>query len=123
MTGKDKCKMLKDIRRKIAEDNDINIVVSECKYQGDCKGTCPKCEAELAELERKLRNKKLVVGAAVTTGVVAATVGVGVIVSNHIKEQQISGDEEIVTEAELMGAETIYDIEGMSKGGYMEPIE
>lgn len=115
--------MLKDIRRKIAEDNDINIVVSECKYQGDCKGTCPKCEAELAELERKLRNKKLVVGAAVTTGVVAATVGVGVIVSNHIKEQQISGDEEIVTEAELMGAETIYDIEGMSKGGYMEPIE
>ena len=123
MTGKDKCKMLKDIRRKIAEDNDINIVVSECKYQGDCKGTCPKCEAELAELERKLRNKKLVVGAAVTTGVVAATVGVGVIVSNHIKEQQISGDEEIVTEAELMGAETIYDIEGMSKGGYMEPVE
>ena len=54
MKGKDKCKALKEIRRQIAEKNDIPYVVSQCKYQGDCLGTCPKCEAELRYLEREL---------------------------------------------------------------------
>ena len=54
MRGKEKCKALKEIRRQIAEKNDIEFVVSECKHQGDCKGTCPKCEAEVRYLEREL---------------------------------------------------------------------
>ena len=54
MKGKEKCKALKEIRRQIAEKNDIPYVVSQCKYQGDCLGTCPKCEAELRYLEREL---------------------------------------------------------------------
>ena len=58
MTGKDKCKILKDIRRKVAEENDIELVISECKYKGDCRGTCPKCESELVELENQLRRKQ-----------------------------------------------------------------
>lgn len=54
MKGKEKCKALKEIRRQIAEANDIAYVVSECKHQGDCLGTCPKCESELRYLEREL---------------------------------------------------------------------
>ena len=54
MRGKEKCKALKEIRRQIAQQNDIEYVVSECSYQGECKGTCPKCEAELRYLEREL---------------------------------------------------------------------
>ncbi|MBO4697756.1 MAG: hypothetical protein J5643_10855 [Lachnospiraceae bacterium] len=54
MKGKEKCKILKQIRKKIAEENDIQYVVEECKHKGECKGTCPKCEAELRELEREL---------------------------------------------------------------------
>lgn len=54
MKGKEKCKALKEIRRQIAEANDIEFVVSECKHQGNCLGTCPKCEAELRYLEREL---------------------------------------------------------------------
>lgn len=54
MRGKEKCKALKEIRRQIAEENDIPYVVSQCTYQGDCKGTCPKCESELRYLEREL---------------------------------------------------------------------
>lgn len=54
MKGKEKCKALKEIRRQIAEENDIAFAVSECTHQGDCKGTCPKCEAELRYLEREL---------------------------------------------------------------------
>lgn len=52
--GRAKCKALKEIRKQIADANDIPYVVSQCAYQGDCKGTCPKCEAELKYLEREL---------------------------------------------------------------------
>ena len=34
--GKQTCKILKDIRRQIAEANDIEFITSECQYQGDC---------------------------------------------------------------------------------------
>ena len=44
--GKQTCKILKEIRRQIAEANDIEFITSECQYQGDCLGTCPKCEAK-----------------------------------------------------------------------------
>lgn len=58
MQGKEKCKALKEIRRQIAEKNDIPYAVSQCSHQGDCKGTCPKCEAELRYLERELAVRK-----------------------------------------------------------------
>ncbi len=54
MNGKEKCKALKEIRSKIAAENDIAFFVSECTHQGNCLGTCPKCEAELRYLEREL---------------------------------------------------------------------
>ena len=54
MIGKEKCRILKEIRQKIADENDIAYVTSECTYQGDCKGTCPKCESELRYLEEQL---------------------------------------------------------------------
>lgn len=63
--GKNTCKILKDIRRQIAESNDIEFVTSECKYQGDCSGTCPKCEAELRYLEAEL-NRRRQLGKAIT---------------------------------------------------------
>ena len=42
--GKQTCRILKEIRRQIAEANDIEFATSECRYKGDCLGTCPKCE-------------------------------------------------------------------------------
>ncbi len=48
--GKQTCKILKEIRRQIAEANGIEFVTSECRYKGDCLGTCPKCEAEVRYL-------------------------------------------------------------------------
>ncbi len=72
MTGKNKCKILKQIRKQIAADNDIEFVTSECKYQGDCSGTCPKCEAEVRYLEQELA-KRQQLGKAVTVAGIAAT--------------------------------------------------
>ncbi len=56
--GKEKCRILKQIRAQIARSNDIEWVVEECPHRGDCKGTCPKCEAEVRELERRLEERK-----------------------------------------------------------------
>ena len=58
MKGKEKCKALKEIRRRIAEQNDIEYAVRECSHKGDCKGTCPRCEAEVLYLERELEKRR-----------------------------------------------------------------
>ena len=75
MTGKDKCKILRDIRRRIAEENDIELVTKECEHKGSCRGTCPRCEAELRYLERALARRralgKRVTVAALALGVTA----------------------------------------------------
>ena len=68
MLGKEKCRILKQIRQRIADENDIPYVTRECTYQGDCLGTCPKCESELRYLEQELakreaRGKKIAVAA------------------------------------------------------------
>ena len=76
MNGKSKCKILKDIRRQIARDNDIEYVTSECKYQGECSGTCPKCEAEVRYLEEEL-SKRQRAGKAVAVAGIAATLVIG----------------------------------------------
>ena len=54
MTGKQKCKILRELRREIAAANDLTYVTEECKFKGECRGTCPKCEAEVRDLERQL---------------------------------------------------------------------
>ena len=69
--GKQTCKILKEIRRQIAEANNIEFVTSECRYKGDCLGTCPKCEAEVRYLEEQLRSRQLMGKAVVLAGISA----------------------------------------------------
>ncbi len=71
--GKQTCKILKEIRKQIAAENDIELVISECTYQGDCKGTCPKCEAEVRYLERELEKRQRMGKAAVIAGMTVGT--------------------------------------------------
>ncbi|WP_314712281.1 carboxypeptidase-like regulatory domain-containing protein [Prevotella pallens] len=56
--GKSTCKVLKDIRQKIANENGIRYAPKECHYKGECKGTCPACEAEVRYLEEELKRKR-----------------------------------------------------------------
>ena len=56
-TGKEKCEILRRIRQDIAERYDLQYTPSECKHQGDCAGTCPKCDAELEDLQRQLESR------------------------------------------------------------------
>ena len=54
-TGKEKCKKLKDIRREVAEMYGLKYTPGECTYKGECSGICPKCDAEMEELQRQLK--------------------------------------------------------------------
>ncbi len=55
--GKDICNELKTVRRRIAEENDIPLEIQECTYKGECRGTCPRCEAEVRYLENALADR------------------------------------------------------------------
>ena len=72
--GKQTCKILKEIRRQIAEANGIEFAVSECRYKGDCLGTCPKCEAEVRYLEQQLRIRSLAGKAVALAGISAGMI-------------------------------------------------
>ena len=76
MLGKQKCRILKEIRQRIAEENDIPYVTRECSYQGDCRGTCPKCEAELRYLEQELQ-KRQAMGKKVAVAALCAGMALG----------------------------------------------
>ena len=71
--GKQTCKILKEIRKQIAAENDIEFVTSECTYKGDCLGTCPKCEAEVRYLEHELEKRQRLGKAAVFAGMSLGT--------------------------------------------------
>ena len=73
--GKQTCKILKEIRKQIAAENDIKLVIEECTYQGDSLGTCPKCEAEVRYLERELEKRQRMGKAAVVAGLSVGLLG------------------------------------------------
>ena len=73
--GKQTCKILKEIRKQIAEENDIKLVIEECTYQGDCIGTCPKCEEEVRYLERELEKRQRMGKAAIVAGLSVGLLG------------------------------------------------
>ena len=57
LTGKQKCEMLRTIRKEIAQRNGIEYLSADCTHEGDCLGTCPKCDAEVRFLEYELNQK------------------------------------------------------------------
>ncbi len=67
--GKQTCRILKEIRHRIAEANDIELITSECTFKGNCLGTCPKCEAEVRYLEQQLRARSIAGKAVALAGI------------------------------------------------------
>ena len=56
--GRTICKVLKDVRQKIANENGISYHPEECHHKGECTGTCPGCDKEIRYLEEQLKNKQ-----------------------------------------------------------------
>ena len=120
MRGKDKCRALKEIRRQIAENNDIEYVVSECKHKGECKGTCPKCEAEILYLEKELAKRRnmgqKVAVAGIAVGMAASMTGCVAVdavksfftAGNNPPDPQPLGGEATIAPVDVEGEETYY---------------
>ena len=98
MNGKNKCKLLKQIRQKIADENDISYVTTECKFKGECTGTCPKCEAEVRYLEQELDKRKKAGKAVAVAGIAAAMVVTATGCDLFGNNKPLSGSVEMITE-------------------------
>lgn len=70
--GKRTCEFLKEVRQRVARENGIPLEIRECTHKGDCRGTCPYCEAEVRYLEQEL-SKHRSLGKAVTVAGIAVS--------------------------------------------------
>jgi TonB family protein len=138
--GKQTCKILKEIRKQIAAENDIKLVIEECTYQGDCLGTCPKCEAEVRYLERELEKRqrmgKAAIFAGMTIGTAITAAGCGTLVSppngmmENPRDTIVAADtirNDSVEEHVLLGGEVMapvsnsLELEEWDTEGFVEP--
>ena len=70
--GKKICEVLKAVRLRIAQANDIRYVPQVCTHEGECRGTCPACETEVRYLEHQLDMRRALGKAVVIAGIGAA---------------------------------------------------
>ena len=105
--GKKTCKILKEIRRQIAEANDIEYVVEECQYKGECLGTCPKCEAEVRYLEQQLHQRQLLGKAVMVAGISAGLLSLSSCGNEMYDQINTSEEAEIIR-----GKEPLFEMVG-----------
>jgi hypothetical protein len=67
--GRKVCSTLKEIRQQIADKNNIEYTTSECRFEGECEGACPKCESEVKYLEKELQKRTQLGKAVVIVGI------------------------------------------------------
>ncbi len=64
-------------------------MTEECRYKGDCKGTCPKCESELRYLEQQLEKRrslgKKVTVSALALGLTASVAGCRIMTKDYLE--------------------------------------
>ena len=66
MTGIEKCWLLREIRKRLCEDNGLPFTEEKCPNEHPgCRGTCPACELHLLSLNKMLeelkRNGKIII--------------------------------------------------------------
>lgn len=67
MDHKEKCRRLKAIRKKVADTIGLDLHQTECTFEGECKGTCPKCAQEEKRLNAALLGGTACAAAALLT--------------------------------------------------------
>ncbi len=127
MNGKQKCNILKNIRRDIAKANGILLEIPECSHKGDCPGTCPRCEAEMRFLERSIdsRRKKglKVTLAGISAGLIAFNATSCDVINNLeniIHGEQLEGDVAFESSDGLIAAPSKETGTEISKPGELE---
>ena len=85
--GKSICNVLKTIRKQVADANEIKYEPRECHHQGECRGTCPACEAEVRYLESQLSIRRQLGKAVAIMGISA---GLSALVSCGDKAKKVA---------------------------------
>ena len=98
MTGRERCDRLKRIRKGLADRLGVDLHQVECTYEGECRGTCPKCKQEEEILNRALFQRgTAVAGATMLATSLAACTPPGQPISSG---GDLSGDIEYIDEPE-----------------------
>lgn len=87
--GKKVCQSLKVVRKQIADANEIPYEITECHHEGDCRGTCPKCESELRYIENQL-NIRRAAGKAIS--LVGLSLGISTAFATNIPDSTLKED-------------------------------
>ena len=59
LNGIKKCRLLREIRKRLCEDNGLPFKEKECQDEHpNCRGTCPACELHLLGLNKMLEELK-----------------------------------------------------------------
>ena len=59
MNGIEKCRLLREIRKRLCEDNGLPFTEEECPNEHPgCRSTCPACELHLLSLNKMLEELK-----------------------------------------------------------------
>ena len=100
--GKSICNVLKTIRKQIADANEIRYEPRECHHQGECRGTCPACEAEVRYIEQQLDLRRQLGKAAVIVGISAGLSALSGCGDKSKKVDNVSEEESDLTVGEVM---------------------
>ena len=118
--GKSVCAVLKTIRKQIADANEIKYEPRECHHQGECRGTCPSCEAEVKYIERQLDIRKQLGKAVAIVGISAGLSALSGCGDKSKKVDSVSEKESDLTVGRVMVVSTKHlngDVE------YQSPVD
>ena len=106
--NKEKCRKLKQIRKRLADTLHIDLHQRECTYEGPCSGTCPKCKQEEQQLNQAILKKTALAAGVVTmtvglTGCVMETEGTPMMIPPATTEEVLAGEVEYVPPEEIDG--------------------
>lgn len=108
MTGKQKCDLLKKIRKEIAEKNNIVYLTSECDFEGNCLGTCPKCDAEIRYLDMEIKRKIQLGEDVFLTGITLNGINLEQLFSENVQDSE---DSDIISMGEDIDFDDFSEIE------------
>lgn len=57
MTNKERCRAVKEARKKFVELEGLEVVISECKHEGECPSPCSSYEDELKNISIELERR------------------------------------------------------------------
>lgn len=102
---RDKCNVLKKIRKSIADKLGIDLHQRECTFEGTCKGTCPKCKQEEDILNKEIAKRAGALALGATASLMLTACGA---IGNTTTGVPPLPEDELGTESEVTAVEDEY---------------